>query len=244
MTGKISLLQNLKSISDSFENQSIEMRRRPRVSLAAEQFRLSSNGKVFSIADLSAEGMALRVLHHEDLINFPVAMKIEGVLNLKGIKNHIDARVKYVGKERVGCQFEDLSPEAKKVIEVFLDPQVLGRELKPLPSYETGSLWYHGPSGTDLLFWRGIDGKFLRFVFYFHGSSVCWDEDSGVVTGKIQEIDSLSETQGVIGFENLLIQKDARPDQQKLDIAKALVLSSNFPEDMKNWSVRHLELRG
>lgn len=237
MTGKISLFKG-------YNSESIEMRRRPRVSLAAEQFRLSSNGKVFSIADLSTEGMALRVLQHEDLMIFPVAMKIEGVLNLKGIRNPIHARVKYVGKERVGCQFEDLLPEVKKEIEVFLDPQILGRELKPLPSHETGSLWYHGPSGTDLLFWRGIDGKFLRFVFYFHGSSVCWDEDSGVVTGKIQEIDSIGETQGVIGFEYLMIQKDVRPDPQKLDIAKALVLSSNFPEDMKNWSVRHLELRG
>lgn len=224
--------------------EQIELRRRPRLSLTGEHFRLGSCGKIFSILDLSTDGMAIRVLTHEDLIHFPIAMRFEGVLNLKGVRSRVTAQVRHVSKDRVGCQFAELSQDVQGVIREFLLPEVLGRELKPIPSSDPGSLWYHGPSGTDLLFWRGLDGKFQRFAFYLYGMSVYWDEADGLSTGKIQEIDPICEEQGVIYFDQLMIKTDLSPDREKLDIAKALVLSSNFPDDLKTWCARHLEPRG
>lgn len=224
-------------------DDSVIQRRKPRLSLTSEHFRLGANGKIFSIIDLSSHGMAIRVVSHEDLVYFPIAMQIEGILNLKGVRNSVIAQVRNVSKDRVGCQFHELSSQARQEILAFLNPAVLGRELKPIPTGEIGSLWYHGPSGTDLLFWRGLDGVFQRFALYFHGFSVEWSQKSRLTTGTVQRMDPLGETHGVILFDHLVIRRDLTPDGSKLDIAKALVMSSNLPEDMKNWCVRQLEQR-
>src|SRR5262249_2303318 len=84
---------NLKSVSDQ---DGSERRRMPRLNLTGEQFRLGLNGKIFSVADLSTEGMALRVLEPNDLAVFPVATRIEGTLNLRGEKYAVHAQVRHV----------------------------------------------------------------------------------------------------------------------------------------------------
>jgi hypothetical protein len=225
--------------SVELENQ-LERRRRPRLSLTGEQFRMSANGKVYSVSDLSAEGMALRVLNSDDLLLFPVAMEIQGVLNLKGQRVPVRAKVRHVGREMIGCEFQGLEPETKTIIGQFLRPEVLARELRPIPSSEMGALWYHGPSGTDLLFWRGLDGQYHRLAFYLCGNFIQWDQQEGLVTGTVQGSQSAGEEHGVVRFDTMVIQKDSSPDVNKLDIAKVLVLSSNLPEDMKRWCVRQL----
>lgn len=237
----LEIVSNAKADSPEVEDvEQIERRRRPRLMVAAEQFRLLPMGKIFSIYDLSSSGMAIRVLNCEDLILFPVAMKIEGLLNLKGVRHPVKAVVRRVAREMVGCEFYELSSATRQAIESFLNPETLGRELRPLPSTEKGALWYHGPSGTDLLFWRGIDGDYQRFAFYVLGSFIQWDREEGLGTGRVQGSEQRAEDHGVVRFETMMIEKDARPDARKLEVAKALVMSSNLPEDMKRWCQRHL----
>jgi hypothetical protein len=219
-----------------------ERRRLPRLNLSAEQFRLAQNGKIFSVNDLSVGGMALRILDRQDFLLFPVATLLQGTLNLGGEKHEVQARVRHLGAESVGCELEALTPEARQALEAFLDPKRLGMELKPLPSSESGALWYHGPSGTDLLLRRGADGQYQRMTLYVLGSFIQWTQDGGISTGRARSSDEQSENRGVLRFETLWLDADAQPDAGKLAVAKTLILSSNLAEDFKKWCIRKLEV--
>jgi hypothetical protein len=239
---------SLEIISDrSGESDTRERRRRPRLSLTSEQFRLTQIAKIFSVADLSLEGMALRILDRNDLLVMPVAAEIVGVLNLRGHRLPVRAQVRHLGAQVVGCQFVELSPEVRKVLSVFLDPEAMGRELRPIPASDTGSVWYHGPSGTDVLLSRGSDGQYRRLTLYVLGSFVQWDVDAGLSTGTARSTDERSsarvESWGVVQFETMLMDADPRPDADKLSIAKALLMSSNFPQDLKKWCIRQLTVQ-
>src|SRR5436190_1257440 len=76
-----------------------ERRRVPRLNLTKEQFRLEQNGKIFSVSDLSSNGMALRILDSEDLNLFPVGIILNGTLNLHREKFAVSARVRHIGKD-------------------------------------------------------------------------------------------------------------------------------------------------
>ncbi len=235
--------RSLDDVSKSVtKNTHFERRALPRLCLSSELFRLQQNGKIFSVADLSQYGMALHLLDSEDLIHFSIGAKVNGVLNLRREKFSIQARVKNVGRERVGCEFESLDKNTSHVIQQFLDPAFLAQEMKPIPSSQSGSLWYHGPSGTDLLFVREMDGHFRRFTLYLLGSFSQWDETLGLSTGLVDSSFESSESRGVVRFETMLLDADPKPDPQKLRIAKTFVLSSNLPQELKKWCVRNLGL--
>lgn len=233
---------SLAVISSDRPKSSAERRRLPRINLSGEQFRLDQTGKIFPVTDLSESGMALRILDRADFLLFPVAALVQGVLNLKGEKHSVRGRVRHLGADTVGCEFESLSSEAGARISSFLDPALLGRELKPIPSSEgAGTLWYHGPSGTDLLLRRGPDGQYHRMTLYVLGSYVQWLADGGLTTGRTQPSGEQGENRGVLRFETLLLEADPAADHGKLAVAKTLILSSNLSEDFKKWCTRKLE---
>ncbi|MGK5083908.1 PilZ domain-containing protein [Bdellovibrionota bacterium FG-1] len=218
-----------------------ERRRLPRLNLTAEQFRLSLNGKIFSVTDLSSDGLALRILEQADFLLFPVATVFEGTINLKGEKYDIRAKVRHIAPESVGCQFESISEITRNALTRFLDPVALGRELRPIPSSESGTLWYHGPSGTDLLLKRGTDGQYHRMTLYVQGNFMQWSEEQGLITGRACPSDEQGETRGILRIETLWLVSDSDKDRDKLAVAKTLILSSNLSEDLKKWCVRKLE---
>src|SRR5947208_553915 len=82
-----------------------EKRRKPRIHLFSEQFRIDQTGKLFSVEDLSTDGMAFRILDQSDLSMLPVASLISGTLNLKGEKFSIQIQVRHLRPHVVGCQF-------------------------------------------------------------------------------------------------------------------------------------------
>src|SRR5262249_41794079 len=161
--------------------------------------RLKQNGKIFSVCDLSPDGMAIRILDRNDLILFTMSRLIEGTLNLRGEKVSVQARVKRITGDAVGCEFESLLPEARTLLEKFLDPKALGQEIKPLPvSERQNTLWYHGPSGTDLLLKRGADGQYTKLMLYVLGIFIQWDHEEGLSTGRTESDLSASEVRGVV----------------------------------------------
>ncbi len=184
--------------------------------------------------------MALRVLEENDLLAFPVGAHVEGIVNLNREKYPVQARVRHVGPELVGFEFENLTESVSSALNRFLDPSVLGTELKPIPSNEN-SLWYHGPSGTDVYLWRGVDGSYKRIAIVVLASFIQWDETSGISTGQIESSFEPSEVRGVVRFETLLLKPDAAIDSRKLAIAKTLLQSSQLPQDLKAWCVRQLK---
>ena len=109
------------------------------------------------------------------------------------------------------------------------------------------TLWYHGSSGTDLLFNHDPKGEgkdYWRFTVYLLGTYIQWDRAEGVSTGCVRSSenrsDFRSEEWGVLQFETMIMTPDRAPDPQKLSIAKALFLSSNLALEFRNWCVERL----
>ena len=223
-----------------------ERRKLPRLSLSGEQFRLEgtcvNSGKIFAVSDLSRQGMAIRLLDLADLASFRIATLVEGHLNLRRQKYPLKAMVRNVRRELVGLEFEELEKHTETALRSFLDPEVLGRELKPIPSEGQSTLWYHGPSGTDLLLWRGWDGQYSKMTLYVQRNFIQWDAGK-LSTGIARAAEGLAETRGIVRFETMSLLPDTEPDPGKLDIAKTLLLSSTLPEDVKKWCVRQLAPR-
>lgn len=221
-------------------------RRLPRITLTSEQFRLTKTGKIFGVADLSAEGIALRLIDPQDGHLFSVGALIEGTLNLRGDKYPARARVRHLARGIVGMQFEAPTPELKRALSSLLDPETLGRELRPLPASEVAMVWYHGPSGTDLLFRRSVTGQYSQMSLYTLGRYIQWSDEQGIETGFTQVAPPLSGESrqtpeiGLVRFEVLTHVPDVHPDAEKLQIAKTLILSSKLPQDLKQWCTRIL----
>jgi PilZ domain len=217
-----------------------ERRSFPRLSLAHELFRLKKNERVFSVADLSLGGMAIWLLDPEDLQYFLIGLSVEGILSLRRQKYEVRARVRNLRVDRVGLEFEGLSVSVSEVIGHFLEPQILGQELRPIPAPSLSSLWYHGPC-ADLLLYRAMDGKYHKWVLSLLGNWVQWDDQEGLVTGQTQDSHQKAEVHGIVRLETLLVKRDLEPDPEKLRIAKTLILSSNLPQDLKTWCIRQFE---
>jgi hypothetical protein len=218
-----------------------ERRKMPRLTLAYEQFRLAENGKLFAVADLSVGGMALRVIDREDLAVLPVGRHVEGVLSLKGRRFQVGAQVRHIQGDLVGFRFEELGPGAPKAIRSYIDPAFLGAALRPMPLTDSGAIWYHAPSGTDLVLWRGHDGQYHRMALCVLGTIVQWEEGSGLSTGRTDPARSqAAEERGLVQFETMVFEPDSAPDTDKLAVAKTLMVSSNLSEDLKKWCLRRL----
>ena len=235
-------MKGLKEASKDGNERKDERRLLPRLNLGSEQFKLTQNGKIYPLMDLSQGGMGFWIIDPADCQIFSVVLELEGHLNLRRIKYPIKARIRYLSKDRVGCEFENLSSTVKDAITQFLDPVSLGKELRPLPANEIrNTLWYHGPTGTDLLYKRSADGHYRQLTIYVLGSYVHWEETEGLSTGRCQAADQHSEVRGILRLETLVMEADPAPDSGKLSIAKTLILSSNLPLELKTWSVRQLE---
>jgi hypothetical protein len=217
-----------------------ERRSLPRLCLASEQFRLNSHDRLFSVSDLSENGLGLDLIDPQDLKYFVIGAHLKGLLNLRRAKLEVTLKVCNLFDDRVGCEFYALEAAAKTTLLEFLDPSALGAALKPMPLGEFFSLWYHGPSRTDLMFRRLSDGRFRKLSLYVLGVFVQWDEQEGLVTGTTQPALSKNEVRGILRIETLWIYLDALADSAKLSIAKKVILSSNLPKDLKHWSLRQL----
>lgn len=220
-----------------------ERRRRLRLGLSSELFKISPQGKVFSLADLSSEGMALRILDADDFILLTLGAQIEGTLNLAGHKLAVAAQVMHLSPQVVGCRFGSLSSAVQRHLEAFLSPASQGSALRLIPAgSDPGTLWYHGQSGTDLLF-SGLNVSETvdcdKVTLYTQGVFIQWQKQEGLSTGVSRLADASrpgrSEGWGIVQFETLLMDADAQPDTEKLSIAKAMILGSKLPEDLKKW---------
>jgi len=231
---------NLEVVSSKTKDSNQERRRLPRLNLAGEQFRHDRLNKIFSVVDLSPGGMALQILEREDLQHFPMGVEFDGTLNVQGEKIRLKAFVRHWGQDTVGCQFASGQVALETAIAKHLDPVTLGQELKPIPSSETGSIYYRGSSGTHLYLWRSSDGQYHRMALYVLGSYIYWDAEQGLVTGRTSPAEESSEVRGIFRMETMLLEPDQKPDPGKLGIAKTLLQSSNLPQDLKSRCIRHL----
>lgn len=233
-----------KVVSPNLEEDSEHERRRmPRLTLTTEQFKMQRNGKVYPVADLSLGGMAIRVLDPADFVLFTVGSDVEGLINLHRNKYPVIAKVKNIRHEVVGCEFLGLGTQTIEALHQAFNPETLGKEIKPMPASEGASLWFHGPSGTDILLWRGTDGQYKRLSVFLLGSYIQWDEESGLTTGRALPTEEQAEVRGALRFETLDLVKDPQVDLGRVELARALLESTSIGQDLKTWCSRKLSLK-
>lgn len=221
-----------------------EKRRIPRLQLSSCQFRLKQNGKIYSVHDLSDEGMALTLLEEQDLFLFPIGTQLWGTLNLKGEKCSVKMQVVFVHRNVIGCRFSEATKEFKAALSRCLDPKVLGQELKRIPSLETKSVWFHSKTGCDLIFFgaESTDVKRIQKVLCcVLGHFVQWDKSMGISTGSTRSAHNIPESWGLLSFETMVLSRDPSPDSEKLSIAKKIVLSSNLDTHLKDWCLKQFK---
>ncbi len=228
------------------EQASAERRRLPRVSIPSEQFRLSKNGKIFAVADLSSEGMALRLLAIEDRVLFPIGAAIEGWLNIDRRKHRVTASVRNLRGDHVGCEFSALADETRSELARWLDPSELGSALRLMPNPQGFGggmewIWFHGRSGTEILLKvkggeGSLEGRALEnlVVVLWGEHYVEWSLE-GVLTGRVRFADDRDSVHGAIRLAPEWFHPDAGLDPAKLDLAKTLVKHSKLPESWKAW---------
>lgn len=219
--------RNLEAVSKN----PFERRRFPRLVLSSAQFRSADNGKIFSVLDLSPEGIALRVLDPADLILFTAGREVFGTVNLEGERHEVRFQIHHVRKDRVGGRFEKSSPEFELALRRFSSPEMQARELRPMPS-AGDLLWFHSGRGCDL--WvRLIESEPESICFLHHSRYVAWTEEQGLSTGQATASEELSELRGVVALETLEMRPDSLVNREELDIAKSVILGSNLPEHLK-----------
>ena len=236
---------NLEAVTEEKTFSDMERRKIPRIDLASEQFRLKANGKVFPVINLSPVGMALRVIDKNDLVLFTVGRKVPGTLNLRRQKFEVPAKVVNTRLGTVGVEFtwEDLEGDdpTEENLKKSLDIDLLASELHRVPTNDLNkAIWFHGPSGTDILYWRGGTGQIEGFAIYILGSFIRWEEEQGITTGRCVAQDDGEHSSTVIHLVTMVLDPDSQMDPDKLAIAKKLVLSSNLPQDLKDLSVSRI----
>ena len=232
----------------------VERRRIPRVSLPSEQFRLASNGKIFAVADLSSDGMALRLLSLDDRVLFPIGASVDGWLNIDRRKHRISAAVRNIRGEYVGCEFADLGSEVQSELGRWLNPAHLGQTLRLMPTpvgFGTGSLdwvWHHGRSGTEVLVKLGDGARAPddrtpeKMVVVLWGTHfVEWTRGLAPVSGSVKFADDRGAVQGVFRVAPELFHSDSALDPAKLNLARTLVAHSKLPEAWKAWAAETRE---
>ncbi len=230
----------------------IERRKRFRIRVSHELFKHDGTGRVFSLSDLSEQGFALTLSEARDLALFPLGDVIDGTLSLKfederTVRSAVQVRVVRLGVESVGLAILAPSAELEAILREFLDPSRLGSGLRAMPpdalQGQERSVWYRGPSGTDLLLTRERDGSFSRFALYALGHCVNWEAGKGLSTASATGVEAgapRAEVSSVFSADAQSFRVDEGADPEKLRIAKAVILSSNLGQDLKAWCVRHL----
>ncbi|MFN7684111.1 MAG: hypothetical protein ACK5QT_01695 [Oligoflexia bacterium] len=211
----------------------------PRLALSAEQFRLSTNGKVFGVADLCLTGMALTLLDESDRLLFPVGMKFEGTLNLNRVKYALCAVVRNLRGDHVGCEFQEIAPSFSEALGQWLDPVKLGDSLRPIPAgSKSDFVWFNGRSGTEIYVWpesqqSGAPAVRRAWVVLWGREFVEWDQLAGVRTGLLKFGPNRDSVQGMLRWADEQLVADPEPDSAKLNLAKTILLSSKLPENWK-----------
>jgi len=217
-----------------------EKRLLPRLTVSHEVFRHETTGKFFAVADLSMRGMAIRVVEREDFYPFMIGAEVRGTLNIRHEKFQVQGAVRHLGKDLVGIEFAELPSSVVHALSVFLDPEALGQDLRPVPTGDA-SMLYASTSGTEVLFARDRAGRISRITVMILGSLIVWDAANGLRTGQLKNSYEESLAVGITRLDTMIFLEDSAIDPQKLNLAKRLVSSSNLSDDLKKLSIHCFE---
>ena len=223
-----------------------EKRKLPRFHITPCQFHEASNGKNFSIQDISLGGLSLRLVDRTDLPFFAVGTIHEGIVKLEGKKLPGRFQVKYLRGTLIGAEWSNPDPVLIHHLTEVSHPEKLGEHLKKydLPEF-LSSQWFHNPVGVDLLFYppsssAASSAGVGRWTLYIHHSFVQWEMDTGVKTGQALSEDEEGYAHGIVRLETRLIEYDDHPDLRMIEAARELVSHAPIDDALKSLVLNHL----
>lgn len=224
-----------------------EKRKLPRFHITPCQFHDEGMQKNFSVQDVSAGGLAIRLVDRDDLPRFAVGSFHKGIVKIEGSKLDCSFRIKYIRGTLIGGEWEQPSPALAKHLQEISLPERLGRGLKRYDLPELSSAdWFHNPVGVDLLLYPPLGAAASaqgvgRWTLYVHQDFVQWELDSGVKTGQTLAEDEEGYAHGLVRLETRLIEYDAIPNQSIIRAAKDLVsFASIDDQSLKQLILSHL----
>jgi len=219
-----------------------QKRKMPRIALSQEQFRLSDNGKIFSVINLSLDGLALKVLETKDSFFFPIGREVSGHLKIEEYKIPLKLKVVHIDRHFAGCQFENIEKESLNTLKNLLNPKYVGERLKLMPSYESQGFWYHGPFSTEVVIKKNKEGKNNELLISVLGSFLQWGEKKGLSTGISEDTADLDAESSLIHINPLTVIFDDSFDHSKLILCRDMLAASPLSSDLKAWCLQKLEL--
>lgn len=207
----------------------VERRKHPRFLLTREQFKETKTGKIFTVFDLSFNGLSI----HLEEKHWPIGAIVPGVLNLHPDSIEIQPRVVAYYGERAALKIESLSTYARGVLQKALSPKRLGASLKlvkeqlPFVDY-----WYNGSCNTDLLIKLNPQGQIAKLEIFFSNFYWSWiEQDNVLATGVCQSIgreqrEEMLFSEAPVKLESIHLALDAKLDLEKLSWARGILEAS------------------
>jgi hypothetical protein len=235
MSQPIPLKPNSQNPNGDSNSPETDRRRVPRLMLSHEQFRLKTNGKVFSVTNLSESGFGIRLLDSRDSVLFTVGTHLQGEFKSQEERLSVHATVRHLFVHadggQIGLEFEKASTELQQFLKARLEPVSIGEALRPMPSPGEYSLWFRGPVGTDLLIDVDPSGRLDRFALFHAGKTVFFENDS-LRSGAYDSVPCKEEHRGVVCWDTHEIRFDSGLDERQVRIAKEVILSSKLSGDL------------
>lgn len=195
-------------------NQIRERRGNPRIFLDSSLFRLKKNGKIFKVVDIHESGFCLKFLDESDAFLFPVATEVSGILSLIGQKMDVAGQVVHSSAEKAGIELKGQDVETQRWIESLLTPAKLGATLRPFPASPDTTLLFKGALNCELKIGIEKNGAPKAFCMRFGGMVLASDP---------------------------VFREEADAPSIGVDMAKAFLLGSGIPDEIKSFCLRRLE---
>ncbi len=220
----------------------IEKRKHPRFLLTHEQFKETKTGRIYTVFDLSLNGLAVKV---EDR-PWKEGAVIQGILNLNPESIEITPRLLGYYGDRAALKLEALSTYSRSVLAKALSPKRLGSSLKlireklPLADY-----WFHGVCNTDLLVRLGQAGEVNKVDLFFANFYFGWKQ-ANTTTGICHSFgadkrEPIFIADEPVKMESIEINHDHTIDQQKFDWAVQILESAIIDSKLKNKILQQLK---
>ena len=92
----------------------------------------------------------------------------------------VKCRVAWKTADRIGLEFEEMTPEAKQRLDQYLDHKLIGQNLKPVdPRHFNPNVdftdWYIGPHDTHVFLWRNDSSQISKALIETEFGSMEFD---------------------------------------------------------------------
>lgn len=230
------------SIQNGIDFRLIEKRKHPRFLLTHEQFRETKSGKIYTVFDLSLNGLAIKV---EDR-PWKEGSIIQGILNLNPESIEITPRLLGYYGDRAALKLEALSTYSKGVLSKALSPKRLGSSLKLIrEKLPLADFWFHGVCNTDLLIRLGEAGEINKIDLFFANFYYGWMQKNAT-TGICHSFGPDKREPAFLAdepvqMESIEIDHDRSVDQQKLEWALQILEASGIDSKLKNKIINQIK---